>query len=99
MMGCIVGEDLRTRGTRKEVDLSWNGSISPTIRGRMKKVEYSRVSRGGTGGVPGSSVALLTGRGSAPTRSGGSHPSPGKGSGLVMSLKSRGTREGPTGPY
>jgi hypothetical protein len=29
----------------------------------------------------------LTGRGSASTRSGGLHPSPGKGSGLVMPLK------------
>jgi hypothetical protein len=99
MMGCIVGEGLRARGNkRKEIDLSWNGSISPTIRGRMKKTEYSQVSRGGTGGVSGSSVALLADRGSAPTRSGGSRPSPGRGFSLAMSLKSRETREGPTGP-
>jgi hypothetical protein len=68
-------------------------------RGRVKKTEYSRMSRGGTGGMPESSTVLLTGRGSTSTRPGGSHPSPGKGSGLVMSLKSRGTEEGPTGPH
>jgi hypothetical protein len=100
MMGCIVGEDPRTRGTkRKEEGLSWNGSISLTIRGRIKKVQYSRVSRGGTSGVPGSSVALLTGKGSAPTRFVGSHLSHGKGFGLVTSLRSHGTRESPTGPH
>jgi hypothetical protein len=65
----------------------------------MKKVEYSRVSRGGTTGVVGSSVALLTGRGSAPTRSGGSPSSPGKGFGLVTLLRSCGMREGPMGAY
>jgi hypothetical protein len=87
MMGCIVGEGLRERGNKREgIDLSWNRSISPSIRGRMEKAEYSRVSRGGTDGVPGSSVVLLAGRGSALTRSRGSHPSPGRGFGLVMSL-------------
>jgi hypothetical protein len=66
MMRCIIGEeDLRTRGTkRKEVGLSWNGSISPTIRGRMKNAEYSLLSQGGPGGVSGSFAALLNGRGS-----------------------------------
>ena len=29
------------KGRRREVDLSWNGSIPHTIRGRMKKAEYS----------------------------------------------------------
>jgi hypothetical protein len=52
------------------------------------------VSRGGASRLSGSSVALLTRRGSAPARPGRSPPSPGKGYGLVTSLKSRGTREG-----
>jgi hypothetical protein len=47
--------------------------------------------------MPGSFAALLTRRGSTPMRLGGSHLSLGKGSGLVMSLKFRGMREGPTG--
>jgi hypothetical protein len=34
-----------------------------------------------------------------PLRPRGSHPSPGEGSDLVMSLKSRGMGEGPTGPH
>jgi hypothetical protein len=42
---------------------------------------------------------LLTDRGSALMRSGRSPPSPGKGFGLVMSLRSRGTREGLTDPH
>jgi hypothetical protein len=63
----------------------------------MKEVEYSMMSRGRTGGMPGSSVALLSGRGSSSLRLGGSHSSPGEGSDLVMSLKSRGMGEGPTG--
>jgi hypothetical protein len=63
----------------------------------MKKVEYNRMSRRGTGGMPGLSTALLTGRGSTPMRPRGSHSSPGKGSGLVLSLESHGTGEGPTG--
>jgi len=46
----------------------------------MKKSEYSRMFRGGTGGMPGSSAALLIGRGSTPTKLGGSHPFPRKGS-------------------
>jgi hypothetical protein len=61
----------------------------------MKKVEYSRLSRGGPSGVLGSPIALLTGRSSAPTRSGGSQPSPRRGSSLTMSLKSHGMREDP----
>jgi hypothetical protein len=65
----------------------------------VKKIEYSRMSRGETGRMPKSSTVLLTGRGSTPTRPGGSHPPPGKGSGLVMSLKSRGMEEGPMGPH
>jgi hypothetical protein len=37
-----VGEDPRTEGSRgKEIGLSWNGPISPTIQGRVKKAEYS----------------------------------------------------------
>ena len=97
MMGCIVGEDTRTRGTkRKEVDLSLNGSISPTIRGQMKKAEYRRLFRGGLCGALGAFVALLAGRGSALTRSRGSHPSPRRGLDLAMSLKSCGMREGST---
>jgi hypothetical protein len=62
----------------------------------MKKAEYSRLSRGGPGGVPGSSTALLTGRGSASARSAGFHPSSGRGSGIAMLLEYRGTREGHT---
>jgi hypothetical protein len=100
MMGCIIGEeDLRTRTKRKELGLSWNGSISPTIRGQMKKVEYSLLFQGGLGGVSRSSAVLLTSRGSSSTRSRGSHLSPRRGSGLAMLLKSRGMREGPTGPH
>jgi hypothetical protein len=34
----------------------------------MKKTEYSRLSRGGLGGVHGSFATLLIGRGSASTR-------------------------------
>jgi hypothetical protein len=44
-----------------------------------------------------SSTILLIGRGSNLKRLGGSHPSPWKGSHLVISLKSRGMEEGPTG--
>jgi hypothetical protein len=47
--------------------------------------------------VSGLSAALFTGRGSAPTKLGGSHPSLGRGSVLVMLLKSRGMKECPTG--
>jgi hypothetical protein len=49
--------------------------------------------------VLGSPVALLTGRGSAPTRFEGSDPSSGRGSGLTMLLKSCGMREGPTSSH
>jgi hypothetical protein len=49
--------------------------------------------------VPRSFVALLVGRGSALTRFGGSRLSPGRGFVLAMLLKSRETREGPTGPH
>jgi hypothetical protein len=63
----------------------------------MKKTEYSLVSRGGTGRVHGSSAALLTSRGSAPTMYGGSCPSPRRGFSLAMSLKYCRMREGPTG--
>jgi hypothetical protein len=42
--------------------------------------------------MPGSSTTLLTRRGSTPTRFGGSHLSPRKGSGPIMSLGSRRTR-------
>jgi hypothetical protein len=65
----------------------------------MKESEYSMMSRRRTGEMHGSFVALLSGRGSSSLRSRGSHPSPQEGSDLVMSLKSRGTREGPTGPH
>ena len=61
----------------------------------MKKVEYSRLSRGGPSGVPGSFIVLLTGRGSALMSSRGSHFR--GGSGLAISLKSLGMRQGPTG--
>jgi hypothetical protein len=65
----------------------------------VKKIEYSRMSRGGNGGMPRSSTELLTGRGSTLMRPRGSHPSPRNGYGLVLSLKSRGTKEGPMGPH
>ena len=55
------------------------------------------MSRGGIGGVLGSSIALLACRGCAPTRSEGSRSSLGSGSGLAMSLKSHGMRESPMG--
>jgi hypothetical protein len=55
------------------------------------------MSRGGTGGMHRSIFVLLTRRGSTTTTLGGSHLSPGKRSGLVMTLKSRGTGGGPTG--
>jgi hypothetical protein len=57
------------------------------------------MSKEGTGGMHGSSIALLTRRGSTSTRLGGSHLSTRKGSVLVMSLKTRGTEEGPMGLY
>jgi hypothetical protein len=57
------------------------------------------MSKGGTGWMPKSSTALLTGRGSTSTRPGGSHSSPRKESSIVMLLKSRGTEKGPTGPH
>jgi hypothetical protein len=47
--------------------------------------------------MPESSIVLLTRSGSTPMRLGGSHPSRGRGSGLFMSLKYRGTEEGPMG--
>jgi hypothetical protein len=65
----------------------------------VKKTECSRMSRGGTIGMPKSSTALLTRRGSTLMRPGGSHLSPIKGSGLVMLLKSCGTEEGLVGPH
>jgi hypothetical protein len=95
-----VGEDPKIEGSRgKEKGLSWNGPISPTIRGGEKKANYSYLPVGDAGGMPGSFVALLDRRGSRSMRSGGSHSSLGKGSGLVMSLGSRGTRGGPIGPH
>jgi hypothetical protein len=88
------------RGTRgDEIGQSWNGPLTPTIRGRGKKVEYSRMSRGRNGGMHESSTALLTRIGSTPTRLGGSHMSPRKGFGLIMSLKSHRTEGGPTDPH
>jgi hypothetical protein len=63
----------------------------------MKEVEYGKMSRGRTGGMPRSFVVLLFGGGSTSMRLGGSHSSPGKGSNLVVSLKSRGTGGNPTG--
>jgi hypothetical protein len=99
MMGCIAGEGLREReNRRKEIDMSWNGSISPIIRGQMKKTEYSQVSRGRTCGVFGLSVALLADRGSASMRSGGSLSSPARGFSLAMLLKSHEMMEGPRSP-
>lgn len=65
----------------------------------MKKTKYSGMSRGGIGGMPESSTALLTGSGRTLTRFVGACSSPRKGPGLVLSLKSRGTEEGPTGPH
>jgi hypothetical protein len=74
------------RGSRgDEIGQSWNGPISLTILGRVKKTKYSRMSRGGTGGIPKSSTTLLIGRGSTSMRPGGPHPSPRKGYGLVIS--------------
>jgi hypothetical protein len=57
------------------------------------------MSRGRIGGIPRSSVALLYGSGSSLLRPRGSHPSLGEGSDQVMSLKSCGMGEGPTGPH
>jgi hypothetical protein len=95
---CTIGEDPGTRRTRDDgIGQPRNGPISPIIRGRVKKTEYSRMSRGGTGGMPESFGVLLTGRGSTLTRSEGAQLSFGKESGLVLSLKSCGTEEGPTG--
>jgi hypothetical protein len=97
---CTIGEDPRTRGTRSDgIGQSWNGPISPTIRGRVKKTEYSGMSRGGTSRMPKSSITLLSRRGSTRMGLGGSHLSPIKGSGLVMLLKSCGTEEGLVGPH
>jgi hypothetical protein len=97
---CIGGEDPGIRRTkRNEVGLSLNKSISPNIRGRTKKAQYSMMSRGRTGGMSGSSTALLSGGGSSLLRLEGSRPSPREGSHLVMSLKSRGTGEGPIGSH
>jgi hypothetical protein len=93
---CTIGEDPRTKRTRGDgIGQSWNGPISPIIRGRVKKTDYSGMSRGRTGGMPELSALLLMGRGSTPTRPGGTHLSLGKGSRLVLSLKSHGTEEGP----
>jgi hypothetical protein len=47
--------------------------------------------------MSGSSIALLSERGSLSLRLGGSRPTLGKGSGLVMLLKSRGMGKGCTG--
>jgi hypothetical protein len=97
---CIGGEDPGIRRTKcNEVGLSLNKLISPNIRGRMKKAQYSMMSRGRTGGMSGSSTALLSGGGSLSLRPRGSPLSLGEGSDLVMLLKSRGTGEGPTGPH
>jgi len=62
----------------------------------MKKALYSMMSKGRTGGVSGSSIVFLFGGGGSPFRLGGSHPSPGDGYDLVMSLKYHGIGEGPT---
>jgi hypothetical protein len=97
---CIGGEDLGTRRTKtNEIGLSWNRPISPTIQGRMKEAEYSMMSRGRTSGMPRSSVALLSGRGSLPLRSRGSRPSLGEVFDLVMSMKSLGRGRGPMDPH
>ena len=74
MMGCIIGEE-DTREIvfrRKEVDLLSNELVSPTIQDWLKKANYSWFSRGGPGGVPRSSIILLTSRGNSSTRLGGS---------------------------
>nr|ADE76313.1 unknown [Picea sitchensis] len=63
----------------------------------MKESEYSMMSRGRTDGMPGSSTALLFGRDSSLSRPDRSHPSPREGFDLFMSLKYRGTTEGPMG--
>jgi hypothetical protein len=65
----------------------------------MKKAQYSMMSRGRTSGMYGSSTALLSGKGRSSLRPGGSRPTPGEGSNLVMSLKSRGMGEGPMDPH
>jgi hypothetical protein len=68
-MRYIVGEDPGARGTRgDEIDQSWNGPISLAIRGRVKKTKFSRMSKGGIGGMPESSKALLTRRDSTSPR-------------------------------
>ena len=89
--GCFTSLLPREKSTYPNV-------ISPIIQGRMKKDEYSRLSRRGSSGAP-RSFAVLIGRGTALTRSGGSHPSHGSGYGMAMSIKYCGTREGPMGPH
>jgi hypothetical protein len=97
---CIPGEDLGTKRTKNnEIGLSWSRSISPIIQGRMKEIEYSMMSRGRTNGFPGLSIVLLFGSGSSPLSPGGSPPSLGEGSNVVLSLKFRGRGGGPTGPH
>jgi hypothetical protein len=59
----------------------------------MKEAEYSKMSTGRTGRMPGSPTVLLFGRDSTSMRPEGSHPSLGKGSDLVVLLKSRGRGE------
>jgi hypothetical protein len=65
----------------------------------VKKTKYSGMSIGGTDRMPESSIMLLTRRGSTSPRFGVSRLSFGKGSGLIMSLRYCGMKEGPTGPH
>jgi hypothetical protein len=87
---CIRGEDLGIRRIKcNEVGMLWNKLISLNIKGRMKKAQYSMMSRGRTGGMSRLSTALLSGGGSSPLKPRGSLLFPGEGSDLVPSLKAQ----------
>jgi hypothetical protein len=87
----------RTRGDG--IGQSWNGPISPIICGGVKKIECSGMYRGGIGGMLEPSAALLTERARTLMRHGGDRLYPRKGLGLVLSVKSRGTKGGPIGSH
>jgi hypothetical protein len=53
----------------------------------MKETKYSKMSEGRTGGMLGSSIALISRSDSTSVRLGGSHSSPGKGFDPIVSLK------------
>ena len=93
-------EDPGARGTKSsEARLSCNRPISPNIQGGMKKSQYSMMSRRRIGGWLGLSTTLLSAGSGTSLGSEGSHLSLGKGSELVMPLKSHGMVEDPLGPH